>query len=570
MADLRDIYAEKALSQVPRILSLENRNPFLPTYGSFDRTYWLDRAIDFPNALAQFAVHTLALVYSYKFPNNIYYKKEKIKNWCIAGMDYWTQIQKDDGSFDEFYPNERGWAVPTGFTLYAVLESYKLLKKEISQDLRSKIFEVSYKAAKYLGKYDEHGIVANHYAVAMLGIYTAYDVLKDESLLKGYNDKLEYFLTLQSPEGWSLEYDGPDIGYLSATVSFLGKFLKLYHDERLYEIMKKGIEFTSFFVYPNKFYAGSIGSRQTSHFYPHGYELLADKVPLAGAIADKMLEGLSEGKLVLPEIMPDRYLVFRVPEFLLAYLDWHPRVKKAKKTKAGRAILPYMREPFEKYFSESRILVVKKPKYYLLINLAKGGVAKLFDLKTNSLIFNDCGILGKLKNGTVVSSQWVDLDYSVKVDKNHAQVSGNLHRIFAKTFTPLKMIGFRSMLVTIGLSTKLAYGLKGRIRDMLITKSKVVPISFQRDFKYNGDKLEVQDSIKLNSNENFERMMIGDEFFVRYVPQSMYFQNQELEVSGFMLDERAINKLNSKRELKIKRVIESNKGEVEREVLLDR
>ncbi len=105
---------------------------------------------------------------------------------------------------------------------------------------------------------------------------------------------------------------------------------------------------------------------------------------------------------------------------------------------------------------------------------------------------------------------------------------------------------------------------------MLITKSKVVPISFQRDFKYNGDKLEVQDSIKLNSNENFERMMIGDEFFVRYVPQSMYFQNQELEVSGFMLDERAINKLNSKRELKIKRVIESNKGEVEREVLLDR
>ncbi|MCK5559390.1 MAG: hypothetical protein KAJ51_02310, partial [Thermoplasmata archaeon] len=147
MTALRNAYAEKAIPQVARIISLEDRNPFSPTYGSFDRTYWLDRAIDFPTALAQFAVHTLALVYSYKFPGNIYYRQNKVKNWCIAGIDYWTQIQKNDGSFDEFYPNERGWAGPTGFTLYAVLESYKLLQKHISNELRDRLYEASYKAA---------------------------------------------------------------------------------------------------------------------------------------------------------------------------------------------------------------------------------------------------------------------------------------------------------------------------------------------------------------------------------------------------------------------------------------
>ena len=562
MTELRHAYAERGIPQVARILSLEDRNPFSPTYGSFDRTYWLDRAIDFPTALAQFAVHTLSLVYSHKFPDNIYYRQDKIKNWCIAGMDYWTQVQKNDGSFDEFYPNERGWAGPTGFTLYAVLESYKLLKKHISNELKDRLFQASYKAAKYLGKYDEQGILANHHAVAMLGIYTAYDVLKDESLLKGYNEKLDYFLTLQSPEGWSLEYDGADIGYLSATVSFLGKISKMHRDERLDKIMRKAVEFTSYFVYPNKFYAGSMGSRQTLHFYPHGYELLADKIPLAGMVADKMLEGLRENKTVTPEIMPDRYLVYRVPEFLLAWVDHQPRTKKGSPQE-----LPFNRKPFTTHFPDARILVVKNPRYYLLVNLGKGGVVKLFDLKTNKLTFNDCGILGKLDNGRVVSSQWVDPDYQTKVGKNQARISGNLHRIPTPTFTPLKMIAFRSLLVTFGKSTELAYGIKGRIRDMLITKSKAVPIGFTRDIKYNDDGLELVDSIDLKVPDNFSGLMLGDEVFVRYVPQSMYFQSQELDVDGFMLDDRSINKLNSQRKIKIKRVVDYKKGLVDQKVI---
>ena len=43
----------------------------------------------------------------------------------------------------------------------------------------------------------------------------------------------------------------------------------------------------------NKFYAGTIGSRQTLHFYPHGFEIMSHEIPLAGAMAEKMLEGLS-------------------------------------------------------------------------------------------------------------------------------------------------------------------------------------------------------------------------------------------------------------------------------------
>ena len=34
------------------------------------------------------------------------------------------------------------------------------------------------------------------------------------------------------------------------------------------------------------------------------------------------------------------------------------------------------------------------------------------------------------------------------------------------------------------------------------------------------------------TDQQIDKLMIGDEFFVRYVPQSMYFQPIELDVNG--------------------------------------
>ena len=127
---MRDLYAQKGLAQIPRLLSLEDRNPLSPTYGCSNREYWLCRSTDFPSAIAQFGIHALALAWRYDMPGNIYYQQEKIRQWTVAGIEYWMKIQKRDGSFDEFYPNERGWAGPTGFLLYAMIDSYRLLGEE--------------------------------------------------------------------------------------------------------------------------------------------------------------------------------------------------------------------------------------------------------------------------------------------------------------------------------------------------------------------------------------------------------------------------------------------------------
>ena len=147
---MRDIYAQKALSQIPRLLSLEDRNPFSPTFGCCNREYWLCRSTDFPSSIAQFGIHALALAWKYDMPGNIYFRNPKILDWTIAGIDYWMKIQKHDGSFDEFYPNERGWAGPTGFLLYSMIDSYRLLDDAFPEQMKVRFWEVCEKAGLYL------------------------------------------------------------------------------------------------------------------------------------------------------------------------------------------------------------------------------------------------------------------------------------------------------------------------------------------------------------------------------------------------------------------------------------
>ncbi len=552
--DASDAYRREALDQIPRLLSLMDRNPFSKTYGCADRTYWLDKAIDFPSAIMQYSVHSLALVYANDFEGNIYYRQPKIKEWILASIKYWSSIQKNDGSYDEFYPNERGWAGPTGFLLYAMLASYELVGEEFPSEMKSEFFGTCKKAALFLAKYDEHGILANHHAMALLPLYYAAHVLHDDSLLYNFNEKLDFFLGLQSNEGWFLEYDGADLGYLSASISFLTKLLKIMEINGTHTEWKTKIEasippaiaFASHFVYPNGYYGGTMGSRQTLHFYPHGFEVWATKNEHAAAVADWMAEGLANGTLVPPRIMPDRYVAYRVNEFLQSFLDAFPRGK------IKRGTLPWQGEPFHTYFSHARMVVRKTKSYYAVVNLAKGGVIKAFDLHTNHLLLNDCGIMLTDTEGMVSTTQWIDDAYTCTDHENKSQVTGLMHKWANELPTPLKMMALRSALITLGSNTDMAYSIKGKIRERIILQNKALPLSFNRKIIWKENEFSVTDEINSESYpQSFLNGKKGDEFSIRYVPQSLYFQAQELGVSGKMLTIEQITELNDRKKMSI-------------------
>ena len=549
-SSLRDVYAQKALSQIPRILSNQDRTPSSPTYGCLHRDYWLDKTSDFPDAVRQFAVHALALVYKHEMPGNIYYNSPKVRDWTVAALDFWASIQHGDGSFDEFYPYERGWVGPTAFTSYTIIEALNLLGDEVPEGVRTRVTAAVRKAAYFIAAGEsEEDHLANHHAMACLAVWKAYELLGDERLKEGFEKVFRDFLTYQTSEGWSVEYDGIDPGYLSATVSFFAKIYQTNPDPRILEVIRASIAMCAPFAYPNGFYAGSMGSRNTLHFYCHGFEVMANEVPLAGAVAEHLLQGLSENKLVPPEIISDRYLVYRVPEFLLAYLDYTKRPDPLPE-------LPFRREPYTQFFPRARVYVKNEPRYYAVANLAKGGVLKVFDkAQDGELVFNDCGLIGEA-GGKTFTSQWIDPSFAVKQDEKSLEVSGNCQWVPShKVFSLTKNLAFRGVLLFTGWSPRLSHLLKGQIRKTLMLGQRPAPLTFRRRVRFEEERVLVQDEVRLEGDARVSSLSVGDEFFVRYVPQSRYFQSQELGVSGVTLDARQLAKLNETRQFVLERSV---------------
>jgi len=536
---VKNTYAEKAISEVPRLLSLMDRNKSSSTYGCFSRDYWQDKVIDFPCAHMQQSVLTLALIYSYPFPNNIYYKNEKIKEWCLAGINYWAGIQNNDGSFNEFYPNEHSLST-TAHTLYAVLTSLDVLK-ESGSDV---VVNAASRAADWLSKYDEPATITNHQSAGLAALCSMSCVGEkiDKKLIKA---KLRKIMMAQTHDGAFIEYEGVDPGYATLSISFLAKYYKLTGDRSVLDVLKKAISFTSYFVYPNGTFSGGIGSRNTIHFNPHGFEILSEEIPLAGTIADKILEGLKNGNMISIKNMPDRYFSHYQNEFLQAWIDYKPRKKKVS--------LPFENNT-TKYLDSSKIWVHRGDNYYLIVGEDK---IKVFRIDSPELIFSDCGFIGELEDGRVVTSQGKSI---VECENNRVSVRGKFRIVPQQVLTPTKMIFFRTGLLMLGRSGRAAYHIKNRLIKKLITADETLPITYHRTIEYKP-VLKIFDEIRiLKKNLEFRTLYIGDEFSAIHVPSSNYFQKQELGTRSMEIN---VMELNKEKRLCLTRMVNPITGEVE-------
>lgn len=467
---------------------------------------------------------SLALVYNHDFPGNPYFKNTMVKEWAVASMMYCTTIQHRDGTFDEFYPYERGWVGPTAFVAYALAESYALLKHTMDPALHAPVLACIRKAALSISRGDqEKDLLANHHAMACLALWKANKLLREEWLSKAYQRQWKNFLQYHHfSEGWSVEYDGPDAGYLSATISFLARIYKEDPTVEMYEVLARSVDFAAHFAYPDGSFAGMTGSRNTQHFYPAGFEILGQEYLPATAVAEKMLAALGEGKLVSPEIMSDRYVFYRVPELLHAWIEY-------ASVQESLPMLPYEQPEYFRFFEKAGIYVHTTLSHYFIASLAKGGVCRVFNLRSGLPLFNDGGIVLTLKQGRVLTSQWMDTSARTEAAWNSWKVSGSLNSIpMHRNFNPARFILFRIFLSGISLSPRISHWLKGIIRSVLIHSHGKVAVAYERTFRIQGSNLYITDEIRLNRKASFRSLRIGGHFYTRYVPQSRFFQFYEL------------------------------------------
>lgn len=448
-----------------RLINFIDQNPVSKTYGCFDRSFWHYKIEkDFPSAIYQQGVFSLALIYSYKKPDNQFYRKQNLKKLILAGISFWQRIQNQDGSFSEWYPYERSY-VATSFTSFAISETTLHLKKEVKDKIKKGILKTLQKSGKYLKNHHDP-FVANHLASDLPFFYNLYLLTKKKHYLKTLNDKRQKLLEMQNKEGWFKEYKGADLGYQTLTIYYLAKYYQKTKDKKIEKVLEKALNFTSYFLHPDGSFGGEYNSRNTKYFLPAGFAILSKSFPKAAEI---LAWWKNYNPNNLPSVSDDRYFCFFFLPNYLETLKFSKKInlKKNKKT-------------FTKHFKNARILIKKTNKYYAVVGYNKNGVIKIFQLKPKpKLIFSDAGYFGKLTNSKVISSQFVNLksDTKLKLTKEFSQIKLQTKFIFVDTTLarPLKFLFLRSFNCSLG-----KIGLFSNLLSNFLKKTKILKTRFSQ------------------------------------------------------------------------------------------
>lgn len=515
---MKRLYSDTIINQTPRLLSLLDRNPFSNTYGCFDRCYWHSKLTDFPSARFQEASLTLALLYQHSYPKNPYYNRPKVEQWSLAAVKYWQKNQSTNGSFSEWYPHEHSF-VATAFTLYAITETVLVLKHSPSKPLLDSIK----KSANWLTNQPLNQ-VSNQQAGAILALHNTYLITKNTQYRRQAQKKLTYLLNTQSSEGWFPEYNGADIGYSSVLLDYLAKYYQKTKNSRVLKSLKQLNIFLSHFVHPNYSFGGNYGSRNTQYLLPDGLEIIKSN------LSEPLIKSFKKYSLNLD----DRYLCYNGYSFLQAYQSHDHKKPSSFKFQTNAT----------KHFPKAGFFVKSTPHSYLVINLKKGGSFKLYSKKNQKLIAESSGIIGKLTTQQIVSSNWLDQNYQIKVSQNQISLSGKLHYLKQFTSSPLSMVASRIFQTTLGRNQSISNVTKQILRKILITDSNTVPISFKTVFTFNREKLTYSVKLKIHDQSQFKSLALLSKFSHIYVPSSRFFHPEELDLNPDSISPSKITKLN--------------------------
>lgn len=505
---MRDLFAQEALAQIPKILTLLDRNLHSPTYGCFDRNFWHYKIIDFPSGMAQEFVLPLALAYSLEIPNNPYYLQKMIHKWVEAGILYAAHTAHPDGSCDDYFPFERASGA-TAFSLLASIESYQILGLNNYEILS--FFE---KRADWLVHHYESGKLANHEALIVLCLELLSRLLETSKWDTAKAARLERLLTWQSQEGWFTEYSGFDPGYHTLTISCLARIYELNKSEKLKYIITKAVELAAQFIHPDGSFGGEYASRNTYNFFPHGFELVGKWLPASLSINDQFLIGLKNG--LAPCYADDHIIGHHTWNYLLAWRDF-----------VTERSISVTRDVASLWLKEAQILIKRRPGTELYVSLNKGGIFKLF--RNQKLVASDTHLSLQIRKGKKILNAVSHLsgDYDVKISQDELTISGNMGWAKQTQMSPLKLMILRLVMLTFG--RFFPNLIRKILQKILITGKQDAPFYFTRHFKYEDGSWYITDELFAKSWLNVINAGIGCDQTSIYVVMSRTFQISQLQ-----------------------------------------
>lgn len=540
-----------------RCFGLLDRQRFSKTSGSFDKDHWHFRTKDFSSSAVQMSGITIVRLAELQQKGVIKtpFEITELQELVLSIYKYTWNLQHSDGSFDEWYPNERGWGGPTGYVLFALCQMHEYLREQVKgfneEDYRPRFL----KSAHFLGGRPELGTLANHHAVTMLALFKTWKLTGDDKVKRDFDQLRFKFLELCEEEGWSLEYDGFDAGYNLATISFLSRILQEHKDAELETYCLKSLEFVAQFIYPDGTFGGKLSSRQTTHHYPYPWLFWSSRSHLALQISQRMIQREILQCAPKPYDQDDHYLHYRLWEYLDAIscsvendLPDSPDLQDA---------LPWDQERYFKFYPRAGVFIYHDKPLLLYGSTKRGGAFELFhsDKRKRVSLLSDSVV--QRPSGKIYCAQFnQEKSGTLQHDTGELLFEGNfdLMPLFNESFTPLRFLLFRIFTFPFSLHPFVAHIGKGLIRKSMIL-DKITSIgTLRRKILLKGKVFRLEDCLKLNKRVKRESpdVSLHSEIWSRYVPQSQYF---ERPILSRLLNSEEKTSLESDGELTLKQEV---------------
>ena len=507
---------EQAILACRRLLSQLNRDPATPTYGCFDRRYWAWKLVDFPEATFQRNIHSLCWYMDQPEAAG----SENIVEFIKAGLLYTIDIQHKDGSFDQAYPNEHSYGV-TAFLLSDLIIAYQKIKETFLQEERGVIENRLMRSADFLYKAAElHGFIANHLAGAALALYKSYQLSKETKFKSASNNLVEKIIENQSEEGWFQEYNGADPGYQTLCMYYLAQIFILEHSDKLHNALERSLQFLQFFIHPDGTFGGEYGSRRTEIYYPGGIAILSREFPVAAEMHTIMKESIRTGNTVnLIDID-----MGNLAPLLSNYITAASILEAASETYS----LPNKQKEFTRVFKSAGLAIIGTPAYYTVLGISNGGVLKVFNKKTNTLVYDDCGLLGETSNSQKFSIQTTNLKNPIIWDGNIFETSSTFSKIPSQFPTPFNYLLLRIANLTLMRCRFLNEAVKKVFVKLLINKNSSIPLRRIRKIEFRQNTIHIADKIEKTGSIRIKALKYGNKFSAIHMASARYFTPSQL------------------------------------------
>lgn len=237
------------VNSIERILLNIDHDPLSPTYGCAHLAYWRDKTSGVADMRRQEVLLPLTLLYSYDYPGSEWNGSVRVKRAIEALLSFWCINQYCDGSLDEWYKGERGYAA-VAFSTHAVARAFDIIISELEADIVLLIKDKLKKTAYWLTRHDDL-FKTNHQAVGVAALAWVGKVLQDDILTQNAYKKLDSIVEKQTKDGWFPEIGHMDVGYTFLTVEFIAMTFDLWNDWQYIDTFKRAFDFASEWIHPN-------------------------------------------------------------------------------------------------------------------------------------------------------------------------------------------------------------------------------------------------------------------------------------------------------------------------------